>query len=171
MVAASEFPVLTDAEVETLLGMCRLPDIDDFNPDSLASWVPLMTYTAGSLVVPAVRNGYYYSASNGTSAATPPAWPVSGTVVDGTVTWTFAGSAPWVPTYNLNIGAAEGWRWKAGKLANRYDFTQELRGMTRSQMHAMMMQQVEMYERRIISGVPTRGNTRIYNPVIGNLGI
>ena len=33
------------------------------------------------------------------------------------------GATGWVPTFDLNAGAAEGWRWKAGKVATSYSST------------------------------------------------
>ena len=57
-------------------------------------WRPGTSYTAGIFVIPSNFNGRYYKCTvGGTSHATSePAWPgSSGTVVDGTVTWTESG--------------------------------------------------------------------------------
>jgi pectate lyase-like protein len=67
-------------------------------------WTP-NSYFGGFSVVPQIANGHYYTGTTGTSGATPPIWPTNGsTVVDGTITWTDAGSieitdntVTWVP--------------------------------------------------------------------------
>jgi hypothetical protein len=55
-----------------------------------------------------------------------------------------AGLAPgvdgWVPTFNLAAAAAEGWRWKAAKVAGDYDFTIEDEGTDQSQVHRHCLQ-------------------------------
>ena len=80
----------------------------DYNSEP-ATWSPSTTYatTNSSLgtslptvILPTAvnRNGYrYICTTGGTSSTTEPAWPTSGTVTDGTVTWTYAGFQP--PTY------------------------------------------------------------------------
>lgn len=72
-------------------------------PDATdAAWVANTAYTTGQRVVPttlkqtttAARNAYYECTTAGTSHATnEPTWPASGTVMDGTVEWTFVGAA------------------------------------------------------------------------------
>jgi type II secretory pathway pseudopilin PulG len=53
------------------------------------TWKASTPYTTDKVVKPTVNNGYYYvAASAGTSGTTEPTWPASGTVTDGTVTWT-----------------------------------------------------------------------------------
>lgn len=61
-------------------------------------WKAGTTYPTGSIVVPAISNGHYYK-GGGTSGATDPAtltgrWPTTtgGTVSDGILTWTEAGT-------------------------------------------------------------------------------
>jgi|GEM_PF-2710589 len=54
------------------------------------SWLAGTSYAAGAYVVPTTFTGFTYEAvTGGTSAATEPAWPVSGgaTITDGGVTW------------------------------------------------------------------------------------
>jgi hypothetical protein len=63
-------------------------------------WTPLpwnssVNYVVNQLVHPTVANGFLYICTvAGTSGTTEPVWPTSaGTVADGTVTWSFNGSA------------------------------------------------------------------------------
>lgn len=52
------------------------------------AWGASTVYAINDQVRPTVNNGYYYTAQTaGTSGATQPTWPTSGTVKDGTVTW------------------------------------------------------------------------------------
>jgi hypothetical protein len=54
------------------------------------TWAASTAYTAGANVMPTTKNGFYYTATAGTSGATQPTWPTTdlATVVDGGVTWT-----------------------------------------------------------------------------------
>ena len=52
-------------------------------------WRSNTPYDANSFVVPTARNGEYYKTAGAcTSGANEPEWPSSGTIVDGTCTWT-----------------------------------------------------------------------------------
>lgn len=62
----------------------------------------------------------------------------------------------WVPTYDLNTAAAEGWRWKAGKVAGAYTFTTDGQTFQRAQLYAHCLKQAELYSRRAVSGYPIR---------------
>jgi Ca2+-binding RTX toxin-like protein len=63
-----------------------------------STWLANTSYTSGDYAVKTSANGFYYKALNsGTShATTEPSWPtaVGSTVVDGSVTWVCAGTAP-----------------------------------------------------------------------------
>jgi len=61
------------------------------------------------------------------------------------------GGTGWVETYDLNRAAAEGWRWKAGKLTGAYDFQAEGATFNRSQMREMCEKQAAQYARRIVT--------------------
>lgn len=63
----------------------------------------------------------------------------------------------WTPTYDLNRGAAEGWRRKAAKLAMRYDFSADGQTFSRSQAMAHCERMAEHYRRRIAATVPVGG--------------
>lgn len=55
------------------------------------------------------------------------------------------GDADWAPTYALNAAAAEGWRWKAGKVAGAVNLSQDGSSINRSDMHKACMEQAEHY--------------------------
>lgn len=63
----------------------------------------------------------------------------------------------WTPTFDLNRGAAEGWRRKAGKLAMHFNFSTDGQTFDRSQAVAHCERMAEQYRRRIVSSVPTPG--------------
>lgn len=65
--------------------------------------------------------------------------------------------AGWTPTYDLNRGAAEAWRRKAGKIAMRFDFETDGQRFARSQAMAHCERMAEQYRRKIISSVPVPG--------------
>ena len=55
-------------------------------------WRSGTSYAKDAYVIPTYFNGHYYKASGGMSSATiEPAWPLSGTIADGTITWTESG--------------------------------------------------------------------------------
>ena len=60
----------------------------------------------------------------------------------------------WVPTYDLNRAACEGWRWKAGKLAGAYDFQADGASYNRSQMLAHCEKMAAQYARGVVGSVP-----------------
>ena len=67
------------------------------------------------------------------------------------------GDPNWEPTWDLNRGAAEAWRWKAGKIAMRFDFETDGQRFARSQAMAHCERMAEQYRRKIISSVPVPG--------------
>jgi hypothetical protein len=71
-----------------------------------------------------------------------------------------SGRAPtdldWTPTWDLNRGAAEGWRWKAGKAASRFDFGADGAQYNRSQVAAACERMAMHYARRIVCSAPIR---------------
>ena len=53
------------------------------------TWQANIPYIVGDIVAPTTPNGCFYTCTTaGTSGLTEPAWPISGTVTDGTATWT-----------------------------------------------------------------------------------
>ncbi len=66
-----------------------------------------------------------------------------------------AGEAPlsalWLPSYDLNRGAAEGWRWKAAAVTGAYDFTADGATYNRSQMREACEKQAAQYARRVVT--------------------
>lgn len=170
MVASDTFPTIDGQELTDLLRLARRPDwrgildVDVPLPDGAtrtaaegqyAIWQPSHAYTAGQTVVPIRRNGHVYTvAIAGTSGTEPPLFPTSGTVTDGTVTWTETNTAVvWQPTYNLNSAAAEGWRWKAGRTADRISFGTQGDNYNAEQMHQHCVDMAKYYEGRVFQSV------------------
>lgn len=115
-------PVLTTAEVDDLMQIARRVDANGYTP--FAGWAASTIYTISLYRVPTVYNGHQYLVTTaGTSGTAEPTWPTTsgGTVTDGSVTWEERGLYLWSPTYDLRAAASEGWRWKAGKVASKYD--------------------------------------------------
>ena len=52
-------------------------------------WLASHAYSVGAVIQPPVANGYSYTCTGaGVSGAAQPTWPTSGTISDGTATWT-----------------------------------------------------------------------------------
>ena len=78
---------------------------------AIPHWRPQTTYAAGTIILPTtrIRNGYQYRSGGdrsggGKSGTTQPSWPLSGTVSDGTITWTNMGNAPTLGNLQTCIG-------------------------------------------------------------------
>ena len=56
------------------------------------------------------------------------------------------GDPDWAPTYALNAAAAEGWRWKAGKVAGAVTLGQDGSTINRSDMHKACIAQAAYYD-------------------------
>lgn len=63
----------------------------------------------------------------------------------------------WTPTYDLNAAAAEGWRWKAAKVAGKFDVSTDGQAVSRSQMVAHCQQMADQYRRKIVQQIPVYG--------------
>lgn len=63
----------------------------------------------------------------------------------------------WVESWDLNAAAAEGWRWKAGKVADRFNATVDGAALQRAQIYAHCLAMADRYARRIVGvlGVTT----------------
>ena len=65
--------------------------------------------------------------------------------------------ANWTPTWDLNIGAAEGWRWKAAKVAGNYGFSTDGQSFNREQVHDHCLRMSESFKRRITGTIHVLG--------------
>ena len=122
MVAWDSVPTLTDSDLEELLDIGRRADYSGNAIDTYEQWEAATAYALGDRVVPTELEGMSYVCTTaGTSGATEPTWADG--VTDGNAVWAEDESALWTPTYDLNIAAAEGWRWKAAQAASLTGFT------------------------------------------------
>lgn len=58
----------------------------------------------------------------------------------------------WVPSYNLNLAAAEGWRQKAGKVAAKFRVQGGGQTLARDQVHRHCLRMAEQYEKKLAAG-------------------
>lgn len=155
---SSTDPTLSSGELDVLVKRSKRSDSDGrrFYPP----WQASRAYAVGDVVVPTTRNTHYYECTvAGTSAGSQPSFPTTsgGTVTDGTVTWREAGDDEWAPTFDLNFGAAEGWRQKAGKVVPLYDASVDDNRFNRAQIYAHCISQANVYARK--AGGSTRTTT------------
>jgi hypothetical protein len=61
--------------------------------------------------------------------------------------------ASWAPTWELNAAAAEGWRWKAGKVAGRFNVVADGDSLQRAQIFGMCLQMASKYAGRLARSV------------------
>jgi prepilin-type N-terminal cleavage/methylation domain-containing protein len=82
-------------------------------------WSAATVYGPNTIIIPTMSraNGLKYAtASGGTSSSAEPVWPLTGTVADGSITWTQNGAAPtlinqaWIPNkqYSANTVIVNG---------------------------------------------------------------
>lgn len=138
-------PALTTEEVDRLLSMALVPDLYGTAPDYIADWSANKAYNLGTRISPTDRGvGYAYVVTTaGTSGATEPDFtgePLE-TIIDNTVIWTRSVKLLYTPTWNLARSAAEGWEWKASKVASQYDVQAGKVKADRSQIFQMCKQQ------------------------------
>lgn len=65
--------------------------------------------------------------------------------------------AGYTPTWDLNRGAAEGWRRKAGRLATHFDFSTDSQSFHRSQAVDACERMAAQYKRKIAASIPITG--------------
>ena len=65
--------------------------------------------------------------------------------------------AGWIPTFDLNRGAAEGWRWKAAKVVANFAFTSDGQTFNRQQVVEACERMAEQYRRKIHSAITVLG--------------
>jgi len=63
----------------------------------------------------------------------------------------------WEPTWLLEFAAAEGWRWKAGKVSFHFDFSTDQQSFERSQVYDHCMQQAALYDAYVAQVEPLVG--------------
>lgn len=76
-------------------------------------------------------------------------------------------SSAYTDTWNLRKAAAEGWRWKAGKVANRYDFSTDVHSQSRDQLFKHCLEMAKQFGGSL--GTIQAVSPASYDPVIGNL--
>ena len=67
----------------------------------------------------------------------------------------------WEPAFDLDRAAAEGWRWKAGKVAPRFGATVDGMDLQRQQIYANCLEQAEQYAKRIAGDVGVMRSPRV----------
>lgn len=149
MVAMDQDPVLTATEIDDLLLIAQEVDFYGNSPDY--TWFAESFVPVGVYIKPTAGNGHHYRVRTaGVTGDVEPAWPVGAgaTVNDGTVVWQEAGAPNWNPTYDLERAAAEGWRWKAGKAASRYNFASDNAQFDRGQVYTHCEAMANIYAKK-----------------------
>jgi hypothetical protein len=70
------------------------------------------------------------------------------------------------PTWDLNAGAAEGWRWKAAAVSGSFDFVTDSQRFDRSQMAAMCLRMSQEYRRRMLVSAVVGSSLPIIPPPV-----
>lgn len=65
----------------------------------------------------------------------------------------------WAGTYDLNAAAAEGWRWKAGKVAGDFTFASDGQSFNRADMVKACMDMAATYRNRVVGSIPLMPRT------------
>lgn len=76
--------------------------------------------------------------------------------------------AAYTDTWDLRAAAAEGWRWKAAKVASRYTFSSDVHSHQRDQLQKHCLAMVKEYSASSAGSIELAPR-RLYDPVIGNL--
>lgn len=170
--ASGSEPTLSTTEIDQLLALARR--VDRYGSAPYQPRVASSSYAVGDYAVPEPRNGHLYKATTaGTTGSGTPIWPTtsSATVTDGSVVWTEAGVDAWVPSYNLDAAIAEGWRWKAGKVAADFNFITDGNRFERAQKYQQCIAQAEQYAGKAVESIRVYGlngdRSEVYPYVVG----
>ena len=60
----------------------------------------------------------------------------------------------WIPTWDLNFAAAEGWSWKASKAATDFDYSDDAGSYSRKQVYDMCADREKYYRSRALGSLP-----------------
>jgi hypothetical protein len=156
MVASATPPILSPAEIDDLMALARRPGPSGVDPDSEVGWFSGYIPVVGDFIVPTNRTGvrYLVTVSDGLAITTEPSWGVPGApVVIGGTTLVGQTDGAWVPSYDLYFAAAEGWRWKAGKISDVFDMSTDQQTFDRSQKVEHCMKMAAFYEQRAGSSI------------------
>lgn len=156
MVAAEDDPQLDSDKLMELLDMFAVADEFGNIPKNVATanvYTGSTTYVSGDVVrtsslrfwrcvVGGTSSGITFPANTGILSEIPYF------VADGsTLVWQDIGSL-WIPTWDLYKAAAEGWRWKAAQLINKFDFASDNQKFDRSQRHAHCLMMAAEYKKK-----------------------
>lgn len=162
LTAADREPTLDSDDLDQLVAGARRPDEDGNLPDFYEAWTANMALAVGDFVIPSTRNSHVYEviASDGAAGATEPEWPTDegDTVTLDGVTYTEAGSAPYVETWDFNAAAAVGWGIKAGKVAGDFDYSDDAGSYSRQQVFEMCKRQEETFRKKVSGWMPLSPN-------------
>lgn len=75
----------------------------------------------------------------------------------------------WAGTYDLNAAAAEGWRWKAAKVAGDFTFASDGQQFNRADMAKACMDMARTYRDRVVGSIPLALRTEWDSDIAGNV--
>lgn len=164
MTAWDADPALSEDDLGELLDMSRVHDASGNPPKTYDELEGGVDYVEGDIVVPAYAdwNGYsYVCTEGGESADGAVSWPTNPgvTMSTGGASFVRDDAVSWVPTYDLNLAAAEGWRWKKAASAGRISFTADGATFNRDQFLAHCEAMIQTYT----SGLAGSGRIRRHN--------
>jgi hypothetical protein len=155
MVAAATDPVLDSEDLMKLLDMFPVADVfgtGSGNTVAVALYAGATAYNPGDTVRTAA-NRFWRAVTPGTSggvtfpAVIGPASSPPYLYRDGDIVWQDKGGL-WVPSWNLNKAAAEGWRWKAGRLSQKFNFASDNQQFSPQQKMANCLSMVAQYDKK-----------------------
>lgn len=75
----------------------------------------------------------------------------------------------WTGTYDLNAAAAEGWRWKAAKVAGDFTFATDGQSFNRSDMVKACLEMSKTFRDRVTGSIPLMPPTEWDTDIAGNV--
>lgn len=75
----------------------------------------------------------------------------------------------WTGTYDLNAAAAEGWRWKAGKVAGSFTFASDGQTFNRADMVKACQEMARTFRDRVVGSIPILPPTEWDTDIVGNV--
>jgi len=165
-VAWDQIPKLTDEDIDYLVDLSRTSDSYGNRVADVEAWEPSTHYEVGQTVVNE-KQETFICVVDGVSGALAPRFvrKKEGHYEDGSCEWVYQGKTLWVPTYDLNRGAYEGWGLKAAKAASMISFTADGQKFDRDQ-YIKNCEAMQRKYPRLGSTRLRRGGVRLYPMIL-----
>lgn len=153
VVAWDQEPQLSQDEIDDLIELARITKPYQTH-DSLSEWEPYTHYNKGEMVVTKDKEAFFCVEDGVSGDLAPKSLSDVSEYNDGTTKWVYRGLSNYIPTYDLNRAAYEGWGMKAAKASSMISFTSDGATYHRDQYIENCEKMQRKYARNASSKIP-----------------